>query len=41
MTNIIQSRKMIYSIQAQYAAHGIGRWAVLLQTNKELWTESV
>ena len=40
VTNIVQSREMIHSIQAQHAAHSIGRWAVLLRTTKEFmgWT---
>ena len=35
LTDIGQSEDMIRFIQAQYAANGIGRWAVLLRTSGE------
>ena len=35
VTDIAQSREMIRFIQAQYVAHGIGRWAVLLHATGE------
>ena len=42
VTNIVQSREMIYSIQAQHAAHSIGRWAVYYcGPPKSLWAGPV
>jgi len=35
VTTIAQNREMIRFIQAQYAAHGLGRWAVLLRETDE------
>ena len=35
LTDPAQSREMIHFIQAQYAANGIGRWAVLLRATGE------
>ena len=35
VTNLAQSAATVRFIQAQYAAHGIGRWAVLLRATGE------
>ena len=35
VTDIAQSRAIIRFIQAQYVAHGMGRWAVLLRATDE------